>query len=246
MSRARWLLGAAILTFLITLLLRLPLRWVSGHLPSGVQCTDAHGTLWHGGCGRLAVAQLDLGAARWQLHGLRLLAGRLSAEVETQRSALAIRGTLGRTIGGRITGEQLQLQYALGSGLIPQLPSLDGAVSARFDELVIDGMRVDKVRGWLEARDLVQVGTERLALGSYRIEFDRPPAADGSITGKVRDLGGPLDMQATLTLTGAPGYLLQGTVLARPEASATLVRQISFLGSPDADGRRSFSQEASF
>ena len=85
-----------------------------------------------------------------------------------------------------------------------------------------------------------------VALGGYELKFAGDAAADGKLTGQLRDTGGPLDVAGTLTLTPAPGYLLSGTVATRPEASPTLVRQIAFLGSPDAAGRRSFAQEASF
>jgi hypothetical protein len=47
-------------------------------------------------------------------------------------------------------------------------------------------------------------------------------------------------------LTPEPGFDLQGLVAARPSASADLVQNLRFLGSPDAQGRRQFSLESSF
>ena len=83
-------------------------------------------------------------------------------------------------------------------------------------------------------------------LGSYQLGFDGGEDENGAVRGKLRDTGGPLDVAGTLALTPAPGYLLQGTVATRPSASSLLQRQIAFLGSPDAAGRRAFAQEATF
>ncbi len=81
--------------------------------------------------------------------------------------------------------------------------------------------------------------------GSYSVTF--PPPTAGDPVGQLKDLGsGPLAVEGALKLTPAPGFDLQGLVAARPSASADLVQNLRFLGSPDAQGRREFSLESSF
>ena len=63
---------------------------------------------------------------------------------------------------------------------------------------------------------------------------------------QVRSVGGVLDVQGTLRLTRAPGVVVEGTVAARPDAPPELVKQLAYLGSPDAQGRRPFSFENTF
>jgi hypothetical protein len=58
---------------------------------------------------------------------------------------------------------------------------------------------------------------------------------------RAHDLGGPLALAGTLRMTPEPGFVVDGTVAARPTASPNLVRQLQMLGAPDAQGRRSFS-----
>lgn len=241
----RWPLVAAALGFLLTLIARLPLQWIIGQLPAGIACDQPLGTLWRGSCAALRLPWINLGTARWHLHAGSLLRGRLQAQVDTNRSVLQFSGIVSLGLSGEIRLVDADLRYTLGSALFAQLPPLSGDVTARFDELRSSARKITAVTGWLEARDLAQLNN-RAPLGSYRIEFSAPAEPDGSIPGAVRDLGGPLEVQGSLRLTPAPGYLLQGTVAARPSASEALVRQIAFLGSPDAAGRRGFSQEASF
>ena len=84
-----------------------------------------------------------------------------------------------------------------------------------------------------------------MSIGSYVITF---PAADPSKepVGQLRSVGGSLDVQGTLRLTRAPGVVVEGTVAARPDAPPELVKQLAYLGSPDAQGRRPFSFENTF
>jgi hypothetical protein len=54
-------------------------------------------------------------------------------------------------------------------------------------------------------------------------------------------LGGPLAVAGTLRMTPEPGFVLEGTVASRANATPELARQLQMLGAPDAQGRRSFS-----
>jgi hypothetical protein len=85
-----------------------------------------------------------------------------------------------------------------------------------------------------------------LRIGSYEIVFDAAPSGSDARTGRIKDLGGPLEVTGSLQFTRPPGYLLQGLVRSRPEASPTLQRQLEALGPADAEGRRTFAQEATF
>ena len=55
------------------------------------------------------------------------------------------------------------------------------------------------------------------------------------------DLAGPLGFTGTLAFTGEPGYVIDGKVTTRADTPPALARQIAFLGTPDAQGRRPFS-----
>ena len=123
---------------------------------------------------------------------------------------------------------------------------LGGTAVATLESLAVRGRVISELRGKIVVTDLAQNRQGRVALGSYDLEFDGKRDADGGLTGQLRDRGGPLEVTGVVTLTPAPGYLLNGAVLTRPSASPELLRQIAFLGPADAAGRRQFAQEATF
>ena len=108
--------------------------------------------------------------------------------------------------------------------------------------LRVDGQIIRAIEGVVEIHDLTD-GDQKW--GSYSVTF--PPPTAGVPVGQLKDLGtGPLAVEGSMKLTPEPGFDLQGLVAARPSASADLVQNLRFLGSPDAQGRRPFSLESSF
>ena len=249
MSTPRSLVALAVLAFLLAFVARLPARWLPKLLPSGIVCIEPSGTFWDGACANFEAGGFRAGAIRWTLQPLRLLTGRLAARVRVSQPLATVEGVVALTPGGAVEARNLRGSLGLApGGLLPGIPpDLEGRVALDLAELTLHDRVVGALAGRVEIQDLRQRTSEGMvALGGYELKFAGDAAADGKLTGQLRDTGGPLDVAGTLTLTPAPGYLLSGTVATRPEASPTLVRQIAFLGSPDAAGRRSFAQEASF
>ena len=58
---------------------------------------------------------------------------------------------------------------------------------------------------------------------------------------RIAILGGPVGVTGTLTLTGEPGYVIDGLVTVRADTAPALAAQIAILGTPDSEGRRPFS-----
>jgi hypothetical protein len=112
--------------------------------------------------------------------------------------------------------------------------------------LRVEGQAVKVIQGVVEAHDLTDgEASNAQRWGSYSLTFPAPIAGDP--LGQLRDLGGgPLAVEGTLRLTPDPGFDLEGLVTARPTASPELAKDIQFLGSPDAQGRRPFSLSATF
>ncbi len=59
--------------------------------------------------------------------------------------------------------------------------------------------------------------------------------------GQLRDLSGPLSLQAQVLLTRQNGYQVSGTLMARAAASSELAQAAQLLGPADSEGKRSFS-----
>jgi len=242
-----WLaLGAFALTFLA----RLPARWLAPLLPEGVACADPAGTVWSGSCSNLDTRGFRAGAVSWSLQPARLLTLHAAARLRLAPPGSNLEGEVSWSpFGGAIEGRAVRGDLALQpGGLLPGVPAdLSGRVGLSLDEIALRGRTITALRGVIEVRELQQrTGEGLMPLGSFRLSFQGAPDASGNITGRLEDTGGPLAVEGSLALTSAPGYLLNGTVALRPDASPMLARQIAFLGSPDAAGRRPFAQEATF
>ncbi|MCU0760883.1 MAG: type II secretion system protein N [Steroidobacteraceae bacterium] len=249
MAARRGLVALALLAFAVVFLARLPARWLPALLPQGVVCIEPSGTVWNGACANFEARGLRAGALRWSLHPLRLLTGRAAATLRIAQPLATVQGEFALAPGGTLEARDVRGTLALApGGLLPGIPGdLDGSVALAVDELVLRGRAVRLLRGRIEVQDLRQrTGEGPLPLGGYLLLFGGEADPSGNVSGTVKDTGGPLDVQGTLTLTPAPGYLLDGSVATRPSAPPVLVRQIAFLGSPDSAGRRPFAQEATF
>jgi hypothetical protein len=250
MSSPRVLLLLALAAFALAFVARLPARWLPALLPEGVACAEPTGTVWRGACASFEARGFRAGAVRWSLQPLRLLTGRAAATLRLASPGTTLEGEFALGLfGGALEGRNVRGDIELRpGGLLPGIPAdLDGRVRLALDAFALRDRTVTALQGLVEVRELQQRTSEgRLALGSYELRFDGAPGASGNIVGQLKDLGGPLDVQGTLALTPAPGYLLDGTVAVRPDAPPGLARQIAFLGSPDGAGRRPFAQEATF
>lgn len=244
MLRLRWFVLLALLAFIGVLLLRLPARWISAALPQDVACADASGTLWHGQCAVLTLSGQSLGQLNWQLASWSLLGRRATANTSVVGSALQASASIEVTNGSEWLLRDLRLELRLPTPWVARIPAdLAGRLSAQLQWLRLKDGWVRDIRGTIQAQQLVSGGPAPAPLGNFEINFNEPPQA-GKLVGKLRDLGGPLAVQGSLTLLPSPGYLLEGTVAARAEANAVLQRQLAMLGAPDAAGRRRFAQEA--
>lgn len=246
MRRAIWLTFFGVLAFVAILIARLPASWVAPDASSGVTCSDIDGTVWNGTCIGLSANRQPVGDLTWELHPAALLAGKLKATVTLSRPPGGARGDVEVGFGKIITAHDIHADLPLDPTLMPQLPAnLRGNLHADVSLLRLRGPVIRALEGEIEARNLEQ-GPAGAAeeLGSYSLVF--PPGSSGDPIGKLHDIGGPLAVEGSLRLTPEPGFDVQGLVAARPTASAELARDIQFLGSPDAQGRRLFSFAATF
>jgi general secretion pathway protein N len=245
MKRAIWITLLAVLAFAAIIIIRLPASWVLPAPPSAVACIEVDGTVWSGTCTGLTDHGQSIGDLSWQMHAVRLLAGKLNANVLLTRPSANVRAVVEVGLDKNVVARDVQADLSLDPTLLPQLPpDLRGTVHAEIALLVLDGRVIKTLQGQIEAHNLeVGTGGGSQPLGSYSLTF---PGGSGDPVGRLRDLGGPLAVEGSLRLTPEPGFDLQSLVAARPDAPEGLQREIQFLGSPDAQGRRPFAFAASF
>lgn len=238
---------AGILVFLAILVLYLPAGWFAGALPAQLRCNDLGGSVWQGECNGLAFQGSNLGDATWNLSVGRALAGRLSGDVAVRGNALNLNADLDTRFNGVGELRNIKGTLVMDPALLPLLPAQQrGTVTTDLQRLVLgEGGSVGDVVGTLELRDLRQMGPQPMDLGSYQVTFDGAANA-GPPTGKVRDLGGPFIVDATLTLNPGRSYVVQGYITGRSSAAERTVRELTLGATPDASGRSTFSFEGTY
>lgn len=237
-----WIAAGAV-AFVLVVVARFPARWAAPALPRGIACERIAGTVWNGTCTGLLATREPLGNLRWTLHPLRLLAGKLSLQMTLARAGGSARARVDFSPSGSITARDLEARFALEGELLQGLPpATRGTVEAHLGELRWSHYRITKITGMIEVLGLTARGEP---LGDYRLTFPASRVGDEP-EGRLSDLGGPFAVQGILRLSRDGGYVVSGSIAARPDASPDLAAQLRYLGSPDAQGRRRFSVAGAF
>jgi hypothetical protein len=239
---------AGLAVFLVILLFYLPASWFAGTLPAQVRCNDLGGSVWHGECLGLQYQGASVGDMTWNFATVSALTGRLLGDVQIQGLALNMRADVDTNLGGVGELRNITARLVMDPALLPQLPrGQSGTVSADLQRLELAaGGAPARVEGTVELHDFRQLGAQPTELGSYQVVFDGNTSADSAVIGKVRDIGGPYIVDATLTLTPPKNYLVQGYITGRTAAAERLVREITLGAMPDASGRSTFSFEGTY
>jgi len=236
------LLAAAI--FLLTLLVRLPAAALTWLLPAGVQCLSPSGTLWQGECTDLRTPDVELAGVRWSLHAWSLLRARAALDVQSDDARTSGSAHLTLHPGGGIDIQTLQGTALMPGPLSPLPAGWSGELELAIAQASLRNGHISSLQGVITARRL---HSERptAELGSFELRFPGAGTAAESpgspMVGALRDLEGPLSLQATITLTPDGAYELEGSLATRADASVELQQLTQMLGPADAQGRRPFS-----
>ena len=244
MRRSLWIALLAAVAFVVIVLARMPAAWVVPTRGTQWACASIDGSLWSGSCAGLTVSGTPLGDMSWELHPLRLLAGRLAAHLTLSHGPADAAADVEVTFGQRLTARNVIADLPLDPALLPSVPAnLHGRAHVDLALAQVQRGVIRQLQGRIEARNLEERSGNNTALGSYSVSF---PGGSGDPVGTLRDLEGPLALEGTLRLTSAPGFELEGVIAARRGAPPELVNSLRFLGSPDATGRRPFSLSGTF
>lgn len=249
MRRGIWITVLAVVAFAVIVIARLPASWVVPAPPSPVACAAVDGSIWSGTCTGLTVQGSPMGDVTWSVHALRLLTGKLSANITLLRQKGSVQGDFDvgfdKSVTARDVKAQLPLDESLRSLLPRGLQTLRGSANINIASAHIVKSIVTRIQGTIEVHDLEDRDRQVMPLGNYSLTF--PGNASGDPTGQLKDLGGPLAVDGTVRLMqDKPGFDLEGYVTPRADATPALLNQLQYLGSPDAQGRRQFGSQVTF
>jgi type II secretion system (T2SS) protein N len=257
-ARALWprvaLIG--VLAVLAVVIAVLPASLANRFLPPAVRAEDFSGTLWHGSAGRITVAGRDAGALEWHLHPLALFKLRLDADLHWVKGSFVLDGT------AALSRSDFQASDLRGGGPIADLatfgvaPGWRGVAEIRIRNIALGlagpSPSLHAAVGEIEVADVsspqVAGGSD---IGSYALTFnDASLSANGDASAALVDKGGPLSLDASITLTPQSRTgMLSGTVKERADAPPALRKEldnVAQLHARDAQGRIPIDLEFTF
>jgi hypothetical protein len=245
-----------VLGVLVVVIAVLPASLANKFLPPAVRAEDFSGTLWHGSAGRLSVAGRDAGAIEWHVHPLALFKLRLEADLHWVKGSFVVDGA------AALSRSAFQASDLRGGGPLADLsafgvaPGWHGLAEIRIRNIAADlAGPSPSLRAAVGEIDVADVSSPQLAggsdIGSYALTFDDASlSANGEARAALVDKGGPLSLDASITLTPQSRTgMLSGTVKERAEAPPALRKEldnVAQLQSRDAQGRIPIDLEFTF
>ncbi len=245
-----------VLAVLVVVIAVLPASLANKFLPAAVRAEDFSGTLWHGSAGRIRVAGRDAGALEWHLHPLALFKLRLDADLHWVKGSFVVDGA------AAVSRSDFQASDLRGGGPIADLstfgvaPGWHGLAEIRIRHIAADlAGPSPSLRAAVGEIDVSDVSSPQLAggsdIGSYALTFDDASLpANGEARAALVDKGGPLSLDASITLTPQSRTgMLTGTVKERAEAPPALRKEldnVAQLHARDAQGRIPIDLEFTF
>jgi hypothetical protein len=241
MTKKSWFLVAlGIATFLIFLVVSLPPSLVLDRLtPYGINASATSGSIWKGAA-TIDYRNVSVGRIVWNVSAPTLLSGRLRADVVLERPDGSAKSQVTAALSGRVHVRDLEASLpiaALNDGSLPK--GLQGNVRLDFTEIVIEKGVPKAAEGKVEALNVVSSLPRPTSLGSFRVTFPPRAPSDQPLEGILQSLDGPAVVQGKLTLTSNE-YIIDGTIVAGPNAPPDLVNTLQLLGPRDNQGRTEF------
>jgi len=213
--------------------------------PDGAGAFGIEGTIWRGKARLISLQGQQFRNTEWDVAALRLLTGRFGGDFKTRWAGGFIEGTGGISLTGTISLQNLRGSFDIAPvSRAFGTPQIGGIANVRFSEVEIVDNWPRRLVGDGELRNLsspLMGRGEAQMIGNVGFAFDTGTETDrDTITGRLRDTGGPLELNGTLLLTPPGNYELKSRVKPRPDAPAALRRNLQFLGAPEPDGTHLF------
>ena len=244
MQRGTRLLAVGAAVFVAGLILLFPARaayrWFA---PETVRLSGISGTVWSGSAAEGSFGGFYAGNLGWRFRPAALFTGKIGYAVSADLAGGSLAGNTAIAPGGSVHLADLSARLPLAALSAAAAGSgAEGMLDLRFDSLVLEDGWPVHAAGITNVRDFAIPVLASTPLGDYRAEWE---TADDVVTARFEDVSGMLDLAGTLELRPGRSYVLSGRVQATNTAPPDLVQQLRFLGSPDAQGMRSFRFEGS-
>lgn len=247
MLRRSLFVAAGIAAFLVFLVAMVPAKQLASRLPAEIVMTGVGGTIWSGHATGLVINGWAAGGVEWFCRPWRVLLLEWSCHVNVKPQGGEVAGDVSGGFGGNevmaraITG---RLPITAFEGIVTPR-GWTGVLEVDVDELRIVERRPTDAAGTLFVRALQAPGPRGQLLGDFELAVGEGAVGTGTLTGRLRDLGGPLRVRGAIELQQDGRYLMSGEAAPGPGAGPAIFDTLAFLGPPDNLGRRPFTIEGS-
>jgi general secretion pathway protein N len=244
MSRRSRLIAAGIAAFLVFLIAMVPASQLTSRLPPGIAMNGVGGTIWSGHAANIRVDGKALGAIAWSCRPWRLVVLEWSCRVRLSPSGGEISADLSGGFDGAIDGHGIRGHVPIAAFEGIATPAgWTGLLELDVQQLRIVDQRPEGATGTLFVRALKAPGALGELLGDFELVVGEGAVGTDTLTGRLRDLGGPLRVRGAIELKRDGSYLLSGEASPGPGAGPAIFDTLGFLGPPDDLGRRPFTVE---
>ncbi len=246
MSRRVRLVAAGVAAFLVFLVAMVPARQFTSRLPAGVELIRVGGTIWSGRAADARVNGRSLGGLDWSCRPWRLLLLEWSCRLTLSPAGGSVTADLSGGFSGPIEGRDIRGQVPITAFEGIATPTgWTGLLALDVERLRIVDRRPQQAAGTLVVRNLKAPGPRGERLGDFELVVGEGAVGTDTLSGRLRDLGGPLRVRGVIELKRDGSYLMSGEVAPGPGAGPAIFDTLAFLGPPDDLGRRPFTVEGS-
>lgn len=244
MTRRNKLIAAGVAAFLVFLVAMVPATQLTSRLPPGIAVNGVGGTIWSGRAANIDVNGKALGALAWFCQPWRLVLLEWSCHVTLSPPGGEISADLSGGFDGAIDGRGIRGRVPITAFEGIATPAgWTGLLELDVERLRIVDQRPEDAAGTLFVRALKAPGAGGELLGDFELVVGEGAVGTDMLTGRLRDLGGPLRVRGAIELKRDGSYLLSGEAAPGPGAGPAIFDTLAFLGPPDDLGRRPFTIE---
>ena len=232
----------SLLIILLMLILQFPaITAINSINKNNLKVNGVNGTVWKGSASEISSNEIYLRQTRWKIVPSELLKGNLTFDISTYpfngqlkfNLILDLMNNLSATdIKGNFPNDTLEI--------IAPFLGVSSEIDMNIKSLSLDNKDINQLEGQILLNNLVMKGISNRVLGSYKIDlFDR----NGEIYGSIDEISGEVDIAATMSLSLSGNYIIDGVVSAKQSTSDQVRTILSFLGTENENGQRSFRFE---
>ena len=232
----------SIFALLLMLILQFPaITAINSINKNNLKVNGANGTVWKGRASEISSNQIYLRQTKWKIVPSELLKGNLTFNISTYPFNGQLKFNLNLDIMNNLSATDIEGNFPNDTlEIIAPFLGVSSEIDMNIKSLSLNNKGINQLEGQILLNNLVMKGISNRVLGSYKIDlFER----NGEIYGSIDDVSGEVDIAATISLTLSGKYIIDGAVSAKQNTSNQVRAVLSFLGTQNENGQRSFRFE---